>query len=123
MPPPDPLVPVERLIQSGLARLPPVVSRWLGYRGKSLPPSVTWVVCLWGFVGAFAGLSVVLAVFGHTEYFRSRAVPPIVASFVSLRLYIQIHVLIGLGRFCYTLLWSNRCTASPASLSRLRPLL
>lgn len=79
----DPLVHVERFIQKGLARLPKVVSRWLGYRGKLLPPSVTWVVCLWGFIGAFVGLSVVLAVFGHTEYFRSRAVPPIIASFVS----------------------------------------
>ncbi|KAH7394489.1 HPP family-domain-containing protein [Pyrenochaeta sp. MPI-SDFR-AT-0127] len=81
MPPPDPLVPLERLIQKGLSRLPQVVSRWLGYRGKSLPPSLTWVVCLWGFIGAFGGLSVILAIFGHTEYFRSRAVPPIVASF------------------------------------------
>ncbi|CAO2657948.1 Nn.00g072080.m01.CDS01 [Neocucurbitaria sp. VM-36] len=81
MPSPDPLVPVERLIQKGLARLPPVVSRWLGYRGKPLPPSLTWVVCLWGFLGAFGGLSVILAIFGHAEYFRSRAVPPIVASF------------------------------------------
>ena len=84
MPPPDPLVPVERLIQRGLARLPTVISRWLGYRGQSLPPSRTWVICLWGFLGAFGGLSVILAIFGHSDYFRSRAVPPIVASFVSL---------------------------------------
>jgi hypothetical protein len=79
----DPLIPVERAIQRGLARLPPSISRWFGYRGKSLPPSVNWIVCVWGFIGAFCGLSVILAIFGHTDYFRSRAVPPIVASFVS----------------------------------------
>ncbi|KAF1943565.1 HPP-domain-containing protein [Clathrospora elynae] len=77
----DPLVPAERFIQRGLARLPPVVSHWLGYRGKPSPSSHTWVVCLWGFIGAFGGLSIILAIFGHTEYFRSRAVPPIIASF------------------------------------------
>jgi hypothetical protein len=82
----DPLVPVERSIQRVLARLPPVISHWLGYRGKSLPPSATWIVCVWGFIGAFGGLSVILAIFGHTEYFRSRAVPPIIASFVSISL-------------------------------------
>jgi CBS-domain-containing membrane protein len=37
---------------------------------------------VWGFIGAFGGLSIILAIFGHTEYFRSRAVPPIIASFV-----------------------------------------
>jgi hypothetical protein len=79
----DPLVPVERVIQRGLARLPLPVSHWLGYRPKASPPSRTWVVCLWGFIGAFCGLSVILAIFGHTDYMRSRAVPPIIASFVS----------------------------------------
>ena len=79
----DPLVPVERGIQRGLARLPVPVSHWLGYRHKTEPPSRTWVVCVWGFIGAFCGLSVILAIFGHTDYMRSRAVPPIIASFVS----------------------------------------
>ncbi|KAL6708864.1 hypothetical protein ACN47E_002271 [Coniothyrium glycines] len=77
----DPLVPVEPVIQRGLSRLPPIISRWLGYRGQSLPPSRSWLVCLWGFIGAFCGLSVILAIFGHTDYFKSRAVPPIIASF------------------------------------------
>ncbi|KAH7086039.1 HPP family-domain-containing protein [Paraphoma chrysanthemicola] len=81
MPPPDPLVPAERYIQSGLARLPQWLSRWLGYRGKPLPTSPTWMICLYGFVGAFGGLSVIIAIFAHTEYFTVRLVPPIVASF------------------------------------------
>lgn len=84
MPIPDPLVPVERIIQKGLGSLPPWLSHWLGYRnGKSLPPSRDLLVCIWGFIGAFCGLSVILAIFGHTEYFHARLVPPIVASFVS----------------------------------------
>lgn len=78
----DPLVPAERFIQRGLARLPAPVSHWLGYRAKASPTSPTWMVCVYGFVGAFCGLSVILAIFGHTDYFTSRAVPPIVASFV-----------------------------------------
>lgn len=78
----DPLVPAERVIQRCLARLPPSISHWLGYRSNTSSPSRTWIVCLWGFIGAFCGLSVILAIFGHTEYFKSRAVPPIIASFV-----------------------------------------
>ncbi|RMZ67480.1 HPP family [Pyrenophora seminiperda CCB06] len=47
-----------------------------------MPPTPpTWLVCAWGFVGAFCGLSTILAIFGHTEYFTRRAVPPIIASF------------------------------------------
>ena len=80
----DPLVPAERVIQRGLAHLPPWISRWLGYRGTNLPPSRTWVVCLWGFIGAWGGVASIIAVFGHTHYFHNiHLVPPIVASFVS----------------------------------------
>jgi hypothetical protein len=79
----DPLVPVERIIQRGLAQLPTWLSRWLGFRGKALPPSPSWMVCLYGFIGAFAGLSVIFAIMAHTQYFTIRMVPPIVASFVS----------------------------------------
>lgn len=81
MPPYDPFVPVERVIQRGLAHLPPWIGRWLGYRGKSLPPSPSWMVCVYGFIGAFCGLSTIIAIFGHTEYFHIRLVPPVVASF------------------------------------------
>lgn len=79
----DPLIPVERAVQRSLSRLPPWLSRWLGYRGEKLGPSPTWIVCLWGFIGAFGGLSVVMAVMGFDSEFTGRAVPPIVASFVS----------------------------------------
>ncbi|KAF2751122.1 HPP-domain-containing protein [Sporormia fimetaria CBS 119925] len=77
----DPLIPVERRTQQLLSRLPTWFSRWLGYRGKKLGPSPTPIVCLWGFIGAFCGLSILFAVFAHTDYFTSRLVPPIVASF------------------------------------------
>jgi CBS-domain-containing membrane protein len=78
----DPLVPAERVIQRGLAHLPPWFSRWLGYRGTPLPPARNWVICLWGFIGAFGGVSSIMAVFGHTSYFHNiHLVPPIVASF------------------------------------------
>jgi hypothetical protein len=86
MPPYDPLIPVERLIQNGLARLPLWLSRWLGYRGKPLPASPSWMVCFYGFIGAFGGLSTIIAIFAHTDYFTVRMVPPIVASFVSTML-------------------------------------
>ncbi|KAH7390943.1 HPP family-domain-containing protein [Phaeosphaeria sp. MPI-PUGE-AT-0046c] len=81
MPPWDPLVPAERLIQRGLAHLPLWMSRWLGFRGKSMPPSPSWMVCVYGFIGAFCGLSTIIAIFAHTDYFTIRLVPPIVASF------------------------------------------
>jgi hypothetical protein len=84
MPPYDPLVPAERHIQSALGRLPLWLSRWFGFRGKPLPPSPSWMVCFYGFVGAFGGLSIIIAIFKHTEYFTIRMVPPIVASFVSV---------------------------------------
>lgn len=88
----DPLVPAERVIQRGLAHLPPWISRWLGYRGVNLPPSRTWVVCLWGFIGAWGGVASIIAVFGHTQYFHNiHLVPPIVASFVSAAWVFKIY--------------------------------
>ena len=82
MPRPDPFVQAERHLQRGLARLPAWLSRFLGYRGKPLPPSPTYIVCLWGFIGALGGLGILFAIFGHTTFFSSRAVPPIIASYV-----------------------------------------
>jgi hypothetical protein len=92
MPPYDPFIPVERHIQRGLARLPLWLSRWLGFRGKPLPPSPSWMVCLYGFIGAFGGLSIIIAIFAHTEYFIVRLVPPIVASFVSTYLFLTANM-------------------------------
>jgi hypothetical protein len=105
----DPLVPAERVIQNGLSHLPPWASRWLGYRGgKNLAPSPSWMVCLYGFIGAFGGLSIIIAIFAHTDYFTIRMVPPIVASFVSHTILscVQQYAKFVIGCFCNSLLWS-----------------
>ena len=79
----DPFTLAERYIQRMFSRFPAPISRFLGYRDQKLPPSPTWVVCLWGFIGAFGGLGVLFAIFGHTAYFTSRHVPALVASYVN----------------------------------------
>ena len=66
-----------------LARLPPYVSRWLGYRSGPLPKRADYIVYLWSFIGAFAGISVIQAVFEQAHYFVERNVPSIIASYVS----------------------------------------
>ncbi|KAF2788169.1 hypothetical protein K505DRAFT_256114 [Melanomma pulvis-pyrius CBS 109.77] len=81
MPHTDPFVLAERHIQRVLARLPAPLSRFLGHRNQKLAPSPTYVVYLWGFIGAFGGLGTLFAVFGHSHYFTSRNVPAIVASY------------------------------------------
>lgn len=91
MPASDPFVKAERLVQSALARLPTWLSRWFGFRGQKIDPSPTWMVCLWGSIGAFGGLGILFAVFGHTDYFTNRLVPPIIASYVGVYLP-SIHV-------------------------------
>jgi hypothetical protein len=82
MPQLDIFIQTERHIQNGLARLPPWLSRFLGHRGKNLPPSSNLITCIWGFIGAFGGVAILNSVFAHSDYFTSRNVPPIVASFV-----------------------------------------
>ncbi|KAF2677067.1 hypothetical protein K458DRAFT_320576 [Lentithecium fluviatile CBS 122367] len=81
MSPSDIFVQTERHIQNALAQLPTWLSRFLGHRGKSLPPSSNLVTCFWGMIGAFGGVAILNAVFAHSDYFTSRNVPPIVASF------------------------------------------
>ncbi|KAF7332960.1 HPP family protein [Mycena venus] len=47
-----------------------------------LPPKQPdYIVWLWSFIGAFCGLSLLQAVFGHSHYFLERGVPPIIASY------------------------------------------
>ena len=68
-----------------LSHLPVWLSYWLGYRSpaaKSAKPPPLYLVSFWSFVGAFCGLAVILATFGHSQYFIERQVPAIVASFV-----------------------------------------
>lgn len=68
--------------QSRLARLPPWVSHWLGYRAKPVGPLPMWKTNAWSFVSAFAGLTVVQVLFNYSHYFTSRHVPGIIASYV-----------------------------------------
>ncbi|KAG6856613.1 hypothetical protein H0H87_002568 [Tephrocybe sp. NHM501043] len=66
-----------------LARWPSWLSRWLGYRATPPPKRADYVVWIWSFIGAFCGISVIQAVFGQAQYFISRGVPSIIASYVS----------------------------------------
>ncbi|PHH90085.1 hypothetical protein CDD83_4567 [Cordyceps sp. RAO-2017] len=55
--------------------------RWLGLRPSPPAPLPLWLSLVWAFVGAFAGLAVLQAVFGQSEHFTRQHVPPIVASY------------------------------------------
>ncbi|KZT07794.1 HPP-domain-containing protein [Laetiporus sulphureus 93-53] len=65
-----------------LARYPPWLTRWLGYRASpplKLPDYLIW---FWSFIAAFCGLCVLQAVFGHAHYFVKRpGMPSMVASY------------------------------------------
>jgi hypothetical protein len=67
-----------------LASLPDWCSHWLGYRTDPVKPPPKYLVYFWSFIGAFCGLSVLTALFSYSEYFLSRGVPIIVASYVSI---------------------------------------
>ncbi|KAF2258406.1 hypothetical protein CC78DRAFT_526317 [Lojkania enalia] len=78
----DPFVEAERRVQSGLSRLPPIVSHFLGYRSLEPLPSPTWMVCLWSFIGAFGGIGILFAVFDyHGFLLDEHSTPGIVASY------------------------------------------
>lgn len=79
---PDPLPAAMR--RPILASLPEWCSHWLGYRADPVKPPPRYLVYLWSFIGAFCGLSVLTALFSYSEYFLSRGVPVIVASYVSI---------------------------------------
>ncbi|CAG7916380.1 unnamed protein product [Penicillium olsonii] len=68
-------------MSSRLARLPPWVSHWLGYRSEAPKPLPAYQVALWSFIIAFGGLSVLQAIFNYSDYFKDRHVPGIVASY------------------------------------------
>ncbi|KAG8162081.1 hypothetical protein KVR01_007846 [Diaporthe batatas] len=63
------------------SNLPPALSHWFGARSQPPPQTPFWNSLLWAFVGAFCGLSVLQAVFGHASYFIDRGVPQLVASY------------------------------------------
>ncbi|KAI1380710.1 HPP-domain-containing protein [Hypoxylon crocopeplum] len=64
-----------------LTRIPPWVSRWLGFRLSPPPPLPPYMNYFWSFIGAFCGLSVVQAIFNYSDYFLGRKVPGIIASY------------------------------------------
>ncbi|KAF8881023.1 HPP family protein [Gymnopilus junonius] len=66
---------------STLSRLPPWMSRWLGYHAEKQKVQLHYVMWIWTFIGAFCGMSRIQAVFGQAHYFIKRGVPPIIASY------------------------------------------
>ncbi|EKG19788.1 HPP domain-containing protein [Macrophomina phaseolina MS6] len=64
-----------------LGRIPPWASRWLGYRASPPAPLSPYLVYFWSFIAAFCGLSVLQAIFNYSDYFKSRHVPGIIASY------------------------------------------
>ena len=75
---------INRLVpHSRLHLLPTPISWWLGYRSKPMPRIGSVLVWLWAFVGAFAGLLVVQAVF-RTEGIKDHGAPTVIASLVRL---------------------------------------
>lgn len=64
------------------SRLPPWASRWLGYHVSPPTPLPRYLTYFWSFIAAFAGLSVLQAIFNYSHYFTARHVPGIIASYV-----------------------------------------
>ncbi|MCJ1443262.1 MAG: hypothetical protein MMC23_003760 [Stictis urceolatum] len=64
-----------------LSRLPLWASRWLGYRATPPPKLPPYLIWIWAFIGAFAGLSVLQSIFTYSSYFTSRHVPGLIASY------------------------------------------
>ncbi|KAA1477290.1 HPP-domain-containing protein, partial [Dentipellis sp. KUC8613] len=64
-----------------LRHLPTWASWWLGYRTHTPRKPPYYIVWIWSWIGAFCGLSVIMAVFGQAQYFLDRHVPLLVASF------------------------------------------
>lgn len=72
----NPLVPYNRL-----SRLPPPVSRFLGYRDGPRGEIGNVLVAWWAFVGAFSGVAAIEAVLMIPEI-QKHGVPTVIASFV-----------------------------------------
>ncbi|KAF9810166.1 hypothetical protein IEO21_07097 [Rhodonia placenta] len=66
---------------SRLSRYPPWLTRWIGYRASPPPKLPDYLVWFWSFIGAFCGLCVLQAVFGHAHFFIERGTPSMIASF------------------------------------------
>ncbi|KAJ5562848.1 HPP-domain-containing protein [Penicillium sp. DV-2018c] len=64
-----------------LSRLPRPISHFLGYRATAPKPLPKYLVHIWSFLGAFAGLCVVQVIFNYSHYFTDRGVPGLIASY------------------------------------------
>jgi hypothetical protein len=113
----------ERYLQKALGRLPSWLSRFFGYRHEEAPQSPTWMICLWGFIGAFGVVGSLFAVFGHTHYFTSRLVPPILVSFVRHETMLVSLTHKAAGCFSRTLFQRRSLFPCPAPGPYLRSLI
>ncbi|KAI1439574.1 HPP family-domain-containing protein [Annulohypoxylon stygium] len=71
------------LSQTGdrLGHLPAWINHWLGFRQAPPAPLPQYANYLWSFVAAFCGLLVLQAIFNYSDYFTSRHVLGIIASY------------------------------------------
>jgi hypothetical protein len=75
---------ISRIIpRNRLYLLPKPISWFLGYRSEAPPRIGSVLVAWWAFIGAFAGLLVLEAVF-MTDALKSNGAPIVIASFVCL---------------------------------------
>jgi hypothetical protein len=87
---------------SVLSKFPTPIAYFLGYRGdpksraRATTPLGNIAIILFAFVGVFVTLTIIGAVGEHYEGFRSRGVPVVVGSFVSL-LFPFFLSLVGMG--------------------------
>lgn len=77
-----PYVKKPENMRNSQSKLPPEITHWFGVRNQPPPAKPLWISLIWAFVGAFCGLSLLQAVFGHASYFVDRGVPQLVASYV-----------------------------------------
>ncbi|KZT73752.1 hypothetical protein DAEQUDRAFT_721207 [Daedalea quercina L-15889] len=66
---------------TSLVTYPAWLTRWVGHRTAPPPVRSRYIVWLWSFIGAFCGLSILQALFGHAQYFVHRGVPSLIASY------------------------------------------
>lgn len=75
---------------SPLHKLPTEVSRYLGYRKAQRRDVGNVLGAFWSMLGAFCGLAVIAAVFNNTESIQRHHPPALIASFVCLRLWLNL---------------------------------
>ncbi|KAF2446482.1 hypothetical protein P171DRAFT_430632 [Karstenula rhodostoma CBS 690.94] len=73
---------VNRIVPpSPLHRLPPPISRFLGYRKQQKEDVGNILGAFWSLLGAFCGLAVVAAVFNNTKIIQMHHPPALIASY------------------------------------------